>query len=125
MKLLRERWKNLTHELFDGDEGLVGKCDKIKALELELKSVERALNRLIATPQTRPLSMLVSHLDILNRRRRRRRRHADLIGMANSPLPASLTEAVILVSSPPCPDCTGLKDKANEFFELSTQLLAV
>lgn len=68
MKLLRERRKSQTHELFDGDESLVGKCDEIKVLKLELKSVERALNRLIATPQTRPLSMLESHLDILNRR---------------------------------------------------------
>lgn len=62
MKLLRERRKNLTHEPFDGDEKLVGKCDEIKALKSELKSVERALDRLIATPQARPLLMLESHL---------------------------------------------------------------
>lgn len=45
---LPEREKDLEYELFDGDEKLVGKHDKLKALELELRSVETTLNRLIA-----------------------------------------------------------------------------
>lgn len=119
--LLRERQKKLDHELFDGDEKLVGKYDEIKALKLKLKSVKTALNRLIATPQARPLLKLESCLDIL---KRRRRRHVDLISMAHAPPPASLTEAVILVSSSPCPDCIDFKDKVNESFGLSIQLFA-
>lgn len=119
--LLRERQKNLDHELLDWDGKLVGKYDETKALKLRLKSFVTALDRLIATPQARPLLKLESRLDTLNRRRRR---HADLINMANAPPPASLTEAVILVSSSPCPDCIEFTRKVNESFRLFIQLFA-
>ncbi|KAF7134056.1 hypothetical protein CNMCM5793_005685 [Aspergillus hiratsukae] len=118
---LRKRKKDLDHELFDGDEKLVGKHDEIKALELELESVETALNQLMATPQARPFLMLESRVKILNQRLDR---HSDLINMANAPPPASLAEAVILISSPPCQDCIMFKDKVNKFFGLSIQLFA-
>lgn len=63
---LRKRKKDLKHELFDEDEKLIGKHDGIKALELELKSVETTLNRQIASPQARPFLKLKSQLKILN-----------------------------------------------------------
>ncbi|KAL3473030.1 hypothetical protein BJX99DRAFT_234345 [Aspergillus californicus] len=119
---LRKRKKDLEHELFDGDEKLIGKKDEIKALELKLKSVETSLHHLIATPQTRPLLKLEVRLKILNRRRDR---HADLINMANAPPPASLAEAVIWISSPPCEDCIMFTDKVNKLFGLSIQLFAI
>lgn len=118
---LRKRKKDLKHELFDGDEKLIGKHDEIKALELELKSVETTLNRQIASPRARPFLRLESQLKILNQRLDR---HTNLINMANAPPPASLTEAVILISSPPCQDCIVFKDKVNKFFGLSIQLFA-
>ncbi|KAL4961384.1 uncharacterized protein BDV14DRAFT_180608 [Aspergillus stella-maris] len=118
---LRKRKKDLEHELFDGDEKLIGKKDEINALELELKSVTTSLHQLIATPQAGPLLKLEIRLKILNQRLER---HADLIDMANAPPPASLAEAVILISSPPCPDCIVFKDKTNKFFGLSIQLFA-
>ncbi|KAJ5873681.1 uncharacterized protein N7473_013146 [Penicillium subrubescens] len=118
---LRKRKKDLENELFDGDEKLVGKHDQIRALKLELKSVETTLNRLIATPQARPLLWLESQLEVLNHQKDR---HEDLTRMANAPPPASLTEAVILISSPPCQDCIMFKDKVNSFFGLSLQLFA-
>ncbi|OKO98094.1 hypothetical protein PENSUB_9530 [Penicillium subrubescens] len=88
---LRKRKKDLENELFDGDEKLVGKHNQIRALKLELKSVETTLNRLIATPQAAPLLRLESQLEVLNHQKDR---HEDLISMANAPPPASLTEAV-------------------------------
>lgn len=118
---IRKKKKDLERELFDGDEKLVGKHDEIKALELELKSVKTTLNRLIATPQARPFLKLESRLKILNQRLAR---HTDLIDMAKAPPPASLAEAVILISSPPCQDCIVFKDKVNKFFGLSIQLFA-
>ena len=118
---LEKRKKDINHELFDGDEKLVGKHDEIKALKLELKSVETALNLLIASPQARPLLKLESQLNILNQQLAR---HTDLMEMASAPPPASLTEAIILISSPPCQDCTIFKDKVNERFGLSIQLFA-
>ncbi|CAG7949482.1 unnamed protein product [Penicillium salamii] len=118
---LRKRKEDLECELFDGDEKLVGKIDEIRALELELKSVETILNRLIASPQAGPFLELESRLEVLNQQLHR---HTDLIDMANTPPPASLTEAVILVSSPPCQSCIMFKDKVNDFFGLSIQLFA-
>ncbi|PYI36410.1 hypothetical protein BP00DRAFT_332404 [Aspergillus indologenus CBS 114.80] len=118
---LRERKDALDHELFDGDKKLIGKHDKIKALELELKSVESTLNELIATTRARPLLKLEARLKILHQRRAK---HADLIKMAYAPPPASLTEAVILISSPPCQDCIIFKNKVNKRFGLSIQLFA-
>ncbi|KAJ5748901.1 uncharacterized protein N7511_010597 [Penicillium nucicola] len=118
---LRNRKKDLEYELFDGDEKLVGKHDQIGALELELKSVEITLNRLIASPQAGPLLRLESQLEILTHQKDR---HGDLIRMANAPPPASLTKAVILISSPPCQDCIMFRDKVNSFFGLSLQLFA-
>lgn len=118
---LRKRKKDLENELFDGDEKLVGKHDEIRALKLELKSVETSLNRLIASLQAGPFLRLEGQLDVLNQRLHR---HTDLINMANTPPPASLTEAVILISSRPCQDCIMFKDKVNEFFGLSIQLFA-
>lgn len=121
MTSLRKRKEDLEHELFDGDEKLVGKIDKIGALKLELKSVETTLNRLITSPQAGPFLELESRLEVLNQRLHR---HTDLIDMANTPPPASLTEAVILISSPPCQNCIMFKDKVNSFFGLSIQLFA-
>ena len=125
----RQKKKDLEDELFDGDEKLVGKYDQIDALKLELKSVEATLNRLIAGPRARPILKLESQLMILYQRQNR---HADLIDMAKAmdeataeaPPPVSLTEAVILISSPPCQDCVAFKDKVNGFFGLSIQLFA-
>ncbi|KAE8367028.1 hypothetical protein BDV27DRAFT_124561 [Aspergillus caelatus] len=107
---LEKRKKGIKHELLDGDEKLVGKHNEIKALKVERKSVETALNQLIASPQARPLLKLESQLNILNQQLDR---HTDLMDMASAPLPASLTEAVILVSSPPCQDCRVFKDKSQ------------
>lgn len=118
---LEKEKKDLKDELFDGDEKLVGKYDKVKALESELKSVETALNRLIATPQARPFLKLKSQLELLYQRFDR---HTNLIKMAKAPPPTSLTEAVILISSAPCQDCIKFKDKVNKFFGLSIQLFA-
>lgn len=118
---LRKRKEDIEYELFDGEEKLVGKHDEIKALELELKSVETTLHRLIASSQARPLLQLESRLMILNQRLRR---HSDLIEMTNAPPPTSLAEAVILISSSPCQDCIMFKDKVNEFFGLFLQLFA-
>ncbi|OOF90491.1 hypothetical protein ASPCADRAFT_211962 [Aspergillus carbonarius ITEM 5010] len=121
VKSLKERKDVLDHELFDGDEKLIGKHDKIKTLELELKSVESTLDGLIAITRARPLLKLEARLKILHQRRDK---HADLIDMADAPPPASLTEAVILISSPPCQDCIVFKDKVNKRFGLSIQLFA-
>ncbi|KAK6815096.1 hypothetical protein RU639_008595 [Aspergillus parasiticus] len=118
---LRKRKEDLKHEIFDGDERLVGKHDEIKALNLELKSVETALNLLIADSQARPLLKLESQLKVLNKRLDR---HADLNEMASAPPPASLVEAVILISSRPCQDCIVFTDKVNKRFGLSIQLFA-
>ncbi|KOC16892.1 putative ankyrin repeat domain [Aspergillus flavus AF70] len=118
---LRKRKENLKHQIFDGDEKLVGKHDEIKALNLELKSVETALNLLIADSQARPLLKLESQLKVLNKRVDR---HADLTEMASAPPPASLVEAVILISSRPCQDCIVFTDKVNKRFGLSIQLFA-
>ncbi|KAG2411696.1 hypothetical protein HFD88_009252 [Aspergillus terreus] len=115
----RQKKKDLEDELFDGDEKLVGKYGQIDALKLELKSVEATLNRLIADPRARPILKLESQLMILYQRQNR---HADLIDMAKAPPPASLTEAVILISSSPCQDCRAFKDKVNKVFGLSIQL---
>ena len=118
---LRMRKDDLQYELFDGDEKLVGKHDEIKALELEVQSVETALKRLTARPQARSFLNLESRLKILNRQLGR---HNKLIAMANARPPASLAGAVILVSSPPCQDCIMFKDKVNMCFGLSIQLFA-
>ncbi|KAJ6147975.1 hypothetical protein N7497_009957 [Penicillium chrysogenum] len=118
---LRNRKEDLKEEFLDWDEKLVGKYDEIRALELKLDSAKSALNRLIGSPEARPFLELESQLDVLNQRQRR---HNDLIKMANAPLPVSLTEAVILVGSPPCRDCKMFKDKVNKFFGLSIQLFA-
>ncbi|KAJ6111878.1 hypothetical protein N7523_007939 [Penicillium sp. IBT 18751x] len=118
---LRIKVKQLKHELFDGEEKLVGKHDEIRALEVELKSVEKALNQLVASPASRPLLELEGRLEVLDERLHQ---HSDLIDMANTPPPASLTEAVILISSPPCPNCIMFKNKVNEVFGLSIQLFA-
>lgn len=118
---LRKRKEDLKHQIFDGDEKLVGKHDEIKALNLELKSVETALNLLIADSQARPLLKLESQLKVLNKRLDR---HADLTEMASAPPPASLVEAVILISSRPCQDCIVFTDKVNKRFGLSIQLFA-
>lgn len=118
---LKEKKKDLEDEIFDGDEKLVGKYDEVKALKLELKSVETTLNRLIATAEAKPFSKLKSQLKLLNQRFDR---HAKLIRMAEAPPPTSLTEAVILISSAPCQDCIMFKDKVNKFFGLSIQLFA-
>ncbi|KAF3028194.1 hypothetical protein E8E15_009743 [Penicillium rubens] len=118
---LRNRKEDLKEEFLDWDEKLVGKYDEIRALELKLDSAKSALNRLIGSPEARPFLELESQLDVLNQQQRR---HNDLIKMANAPLPVSLTEAVILVSSPPCRDCKMFKDKVNKFFGLSIQLFA-
>lgn len=118
---LRKRKEDLKHQIFDGDEKLVGKHDEIKALNLELKSVETALNLLIADSQARPLLKLESQLKVLNKRLDR---HADLTEMASAPPPALLVEAVILISSRPCQDCIVFTDKVNKRFALSIQLFA-
>jgi hypothetical protein len=118
---LRKKKKDLEYELFDGDEKLVGKYNEIRTLNLKLKSVEAALSRLLASPQARPFLKLESRLEVLHQRLHR---HTVLIHMANAPPPASLTQAVILISSPPCPDCITFKNKVNEFFGLSIQLFA-
>ncbi|KAL5357169.1 DYW family of nucleic acid deaminases-domain-containing protein [Aspergillus floccosus] len=118
---LRQKKKDLEYELFDGDEKLVGKYDQIKALKLQLKSVEATLNRLIADSQVQPILKLESQLKILYQRQNG---HANLINMTAAPPRASLTEAVILISSPPCQDCVAFKDKVNEVFGLSIQLFA-
>ncbi|GES66240.1 hypothetical protein ATEIFO6365_0013020800 [Aspergillus terreus] len=117
----RQKKKDLEDELFDGDEKLVGKYDQIDALKLELKSVEATLNRLIADPRAQSIRKLESQLKILHQQKAR---HADLIDMAKAPPPASLTEAVILISSHPCQDCRAFKDKVNKAFGLSIQLFA-
>ncbi|KAE8137470.1 hypothetical protein BDV38DRAFT_292916 [Aspergillus pseudotamarii] len=114
------------HEFLSGTEighkeKLIGKHDEIKALNLELKSVETALNQLVASPQARPLLKLESQLNILNQQLDR---HTGLMDMASAPPPVSLTEAVILVSSPPYQDCRVFKDKVNARFGLSIQLFA-
>jgi hypothetical protein len=118
---LRQKQKDLEDEVFNGVGKLVGKYDQINALKSELKSVEATLNRLIAGPRARPILKLESQLKILYQRQNR---HGDLIDMAEAPPPASLTEAVILISSPPCQDCVAFKDKVNEVFGLSIQLFA-
>lgn len=100
---------------------LVGKHDQIRALELELKSVETTLNRIIASSQAGPFLRLKSQLEVLNHQKDR---HEHLISMADAPPPASLPEAVILISSPPCQDCIIFKDKVNSFFGLCLQLFA-
>lgn len=97
------------------------KYDEVKALELELKSVETTLNHLIATPQAKPFLKLKSQLELLNQRFNR---HANLIKMAKAPPPTSLTEAVILISSAPCQDCISFTDKVNKSFGLFIQLFA-
>ncbi|PKY03013.1 hypothetical protein P168DRAFT_311558 [Aspergillus campestris IBT 28561] len=117
---LRKEKDDIELELFDGDEKLVGKHDEVKALQLRLKTIETTLNRLLAT-QARPLLKLESQLVILNRQLNT---HANLVDMTNSPPPASLAEAVILISSPPCQDCREFQDKVNRFFGLSIQLFA-
>ncbi|EAW25755.1 Ankyrin repeat protein [Aspergillus fischeri NRRL 181] len=121
VKSLRDKKEALDKELFDGEEKLVGKYDEIKALKLELRSVETALNRLMATPEARPILTLESRLKKLARQRDR---HTELINMACAPPPASLAQVVILISSPACRDCIAFKDKVNEFFGLSIQLFA-
>lgn len=118
---LRERKKDLENKLFDGDEKLVGKHEEIKTLERDLKSVETVLNQQIGFPQARPILELESRLENLYQQLDR---HINLIDMVNTPPPASLTEAVILISSPPCQDCIAFKDKVNKFFGLSIQLFA-
>lgn len=121
MTSLEKRKKDLTSELFDGNEKLVGQHDKIRTLKSELESVESTPNRLIVSSQARPFLRLEAQLHVLHQRLRR---HTDLINMAGDPPPASLTEAVILVSSAPCADCIAFKVKVNEFFGLSIQLFA-
>ncbi|PLB48206.1 hypothetical protein P170DRAFT_456817 [Aspergillus steynii IBT 23096] len=99
----------------------IGRQDKIKALKLDLKSVKSTLNGLIASTRSRPLLKLEARLKILHQRRDK---HADLISMAYAPPPASLAEAIILISSHPCQDCIVFKDKVNKRFGLSIQLFA-
>jgi len=117
---LRKTKKEMEHGLVDGN-GKVERHNAHWALDWQLKSVETPLNRLIASPQARPFLEVESRLEVLNQRLRR---HTDLIDMAITPPPASLTEAVILISSPPCRDCIMFKDKVNEFFGLSIQFFA-
>lgn len=118
---LRKRKSDLEYELFDGDEKLVGKSREIRNLELKLKSVEATVDWLIASPEAKSFLKLESRIEVL---KQRRNRHTDLTDMATAPPPSSLTEAVILTSSPLCQDCIMFKNKVNNFFGLSLELNA-
>lgn len=73
------------------------------------------------SPQGQEILSLECQIEGLSQQQRR---HADLIRMAQTPLPASLKEAVILISSEPCPDCLAFTKKVNKHFGLFIQLFA-
>ncbi|KAI9928886.1 hypothetical protein ASPWEDRAFT_24862 [Aspergillus wentii DTO 134E9] len=87
-------------------------------LEAEIEWVEDQLD---TGPETEELTALERQLDTLNHRKER---HTALIDMSNARPPVSLTEAVILISSPVCEDCMEFENKVNQVLGLSIQLFA-
>ncbi|PGH15562.1 hypothetical protein AJ79_02344 [Helicocarpus griseus UAMH5409] len=95
--------------------------DRVRALKLELESTQRKLQATSTGSKAQHIIALKHRLEDLGKQKDR---HQALIDMSQAPPPVSLTEAVILVSSPVCDDCVEFKDKVNVHFGVSIQLFA-
>ncbi|EFR02758.1 ankyrin repeat protein [Nannizzia gypsea CBS 118893] len=120
---LRARVQDLETKLFDADHVSPKEREerKIKALESALRSAEEQFKRLSGRPHGQQILDLERQLDALSQQQAR---HEKLACMFEKRPPASLSEAVILASSPICNDCLEFKNKANQFFGMSLQLFA-
>lgn len=121
---LRREHKDLETERFNAEDALFGeKKDEveIQALNSKFESIQKQILQLSKDPEIQKITALESRLEALNQQRAR---HKALMDLSFAIPPVSLTEAVILISSPICEDCKEFKSKINQFFGLSMQLFA-
>ncbi|KAF3484060.1 uncharacterized protein GIQ15_03384 [Arthroderma uncinatum] len=90
-------------------------------LEEDIESVGKQLKRLSGGSEGQQILNLESQLKDLKQQQANREK---LARMSKAPPPASLSEAVILISSPVCADCLQFKNKVNQKLKLSLQLFA-
>lgn len=94
---------------------------KIQALNSKFESIQKQILQLSKDPEIQKITALESGLEALNQQKSR---HKALMDLTNAQPLISLTEAVILISSPICEDCKEFKTKINQFFGLLVQLFA-
>lgn len=112
---LRRQHENPESELFGADDIYPGhERDEleIEALRSKLESTANQLEQLELSYEAQQTASLESRLDSLNQQKVR---HEALIDLSKAQPPSSLTNAVILVSSPVCEDCVKFNNKVNQY----------
>ncbi|KAL2817967.1 hypothetical protein BDW59DRAFT_175290 [Aspergillus cavernicola] len=102
---VRRQHQDIDTAVMDADDewpGHVRDGIKVESLKQQREPLQAELLKMNQDPSVQQIIALESRLQDLNQQKDR---HEDLVEMSNAQPPVSLTDAVILISSPICQDC--------------------